>query len=52
MKITGHKTRAIFDRYDIVTPDDLKLAAELQAQRVNGYKNGYNSEKSNQGVAI
>jgi len=52
MKITGHKTRAIFDRYDIVTPDDLKMAAELQAQKINGYKNGYNSEKSTNRVAI
>jgi integrase len=52
MKFTGHKTRAIFDRYDIVTPDDLKMAAELQAKKINGYKNGYNSEKSTNRVAI
>jgi len=31
MKITGHKTRAVFDRYHIVSPGDLQEAARKLA---------------------
>jgi len=38
MKLTGHRTEAVYRRYAMVSPADLKAAAG----RLDSYKNGYN----------
>ena len=36
MKVTGHKTRAVFDRYYIVSPGDLQDVARRLAGTFSG----------------
>jgi len=36
MQISGHKTRAVFDRYNIISERDLALAAERMQQHLSG----------------
>lgn len=38
MKITGHKTREMFDRYNFVDEEDARLAGDLLSKYIDSYK--------------
>jgi hypothetical protein len=54
MTISGHKTQSIFDRYDIVSQDDLKEAAVKRQQftekQDEQLQNSYNPPKNEKRV--
>ena len=42
MTISGHKTRSVFDRYNIVRPDDLKEASAKMEAYLQSMNHGHN----------
>lgn len=52
MQISGHKTRAVFDRYNIVSEEDLKKAADKMAEYYRDASNKEGKGKAADGYVL
>jgi len=52
MKISGHKTRSVFDRYNIVSDNDLRLAAQKHQAYIEGQEIKLELSLPNRGEVI
>ena len=52
MKISGHKTRSVFDRYNIVSDNDLRLAAQKHQAYIKGQESKPEVSLPNRGEVI
>jgi hypothetical protein len=50
MKLTGHKTRSVFERYNIVSDGDLHTAAASLSGLVNGTNGVIGTNGTNNGT--
>ena len=51
MKVTGHRTRAVFDRYHVASPADLQEVATKLAGTVTGTATAPNGPRAASGGA-